>query len=108
MHVGTTSKASKTEAIFFPPPGYFKPLALPPPEPPALSTTSLPLATKPTQESKSAKRKREDEQYEKSSATQPILLPDGGILTFTKHFKYLGNFISYSLRDDHDIEHRIV
>jgi len=45
MHTGTTSKSSKTEAMFFPSPGYFKPLALPPS---ALSTASLPLVTKPS------------------------------------------------------------
>ena len=30
-----------------------------------------------------------------------------GFITSTKHFKYLGGYISYSLRDDYDVEARI-
>ena len=29
------------------------------------------------------------------------------MITFTRHFKYLGSYISYSLKYDYDIEHRI-
>ena len=29
------------------------------------------------------------------------------MITFTRHFKYLGSYILYSLKDDYDIEHRI-
>ena len=32
-------------------------------------------------------------------------MPNGGTITFCKHFKYLDNHISYNLRDDHDIDH---
>ena len=32
---------------------------------------------------------------------------NGGIITYSKHFKYLGTFISYNLRDDYDIDKRI-
>ncbi|EJK51436.1 hypothetical protein THAOC_29389, partial [Thalassiosira oceanica] len=38
--------------------------------------------------------------------TQPIAVKDG-FVTFTMHFKYLGSFISYNLRDDFDIDLRI-
>ena len=101
MHVGPSSKTSKTEAVFFPQPGFFK---LPTPlQPPALSTLSLPLITKPPKESELTKRKREDDQYDNTPETQAIILPDGGIRTFNKHFKYLGNYISYSLSDEYYI-----
>ena len=29
------------------------------------------------------------------------------MITFTRYFKYLGSYISYSLKDDYDIENRI-
>ena len=29
------------------------------------------------------------------------------MITFTRNFKYIGSYISYSLKDDYDIEHRI-
>ena len=31
----------------------------------------------------------------------------GSIITFTMHFKYLGGYILYSLRDDYDVNERI-
>ena len=94
MHVGSAAKASKTEAIFFPAPGFFKLLPLPPSE---ASSFSLPLTTKPKQESEKIRRSREDKCYDNIQETQPIVLPDSGIITFCQHFKYLGNFIIYSL-----------
>ena len=30
-----------------------------------------------------------------------------GNVTFTRHFKYLGSYISYNLRDDHNVDSRI-
>ena len=29
------------------------------------------------------------------------------MITFTRHFKYIGSYISYSLKDYYNIEHRI-
>ena len=55
MHVGSTTKASKMEAVFFPPPGFFKPPSLPNSK---TYGSSLPLVTKPKQESKNKKRLR--------------------------------------------------
>ena len=34
----------------------------------------------------------------------PIKIVDLGIITFTKHFKYLGGYCSYSLKDKYDVE----
>ena len=104
MHVGSETKASETEAVFFPAPGFFKLPILPPSE---ASSSSLPIVEKPKQENEVTKRAREDRCYDNLQETKPIILPDGGIITFCKHFKYLGNFISYSLRDDFDIGHRL-
>ena len=104
MHVGSTTNASKTEAVFFPAPGFFKLLPLTPYK---ASSSSLPLTTKPKKESEKSRRSREDKCYDNIQETQTIVLPDGGIITFFQHFKYLGNFIMYSLRDDFDIEHRL-
>ena len=94
MQVGSATKASKTEAVFFPAPGFFKILPLPPSE---ASYFSIPLTKKPKQESEKTRRSREDKCYDNIQETQPIVLPDGGIITFCQHFKYLGNFITYSL-----------
>ena len=35
------------------------------------------------------------------------LIGESGMITFKRHFKYLGSYIWYSLKDDYDIEHRI-
>ena len=34
----------------------------------------------------------------------PIKIGDLGIITFTKHFKYLGGYCYYSLKDDCDVD----
>ena len=45
--------------------------------------------------------------YDKDTETEDILVDKGGIITFTKYFKYLGSFIYFILNDDHDIAERI-
>ena len=59
----------------------------------------------------SAERARKKAELEKTryfslDQTKPIAVKDG-FVTFTMHFKYLGSFISYNLRDDFDIDLRI-
>ena len=104
MHIGNAKKASKTEAVSPPAPGFFKLPTLPLSED---SSSTLPLVTKPKQENDVTKRAREDKSYDELQETCPVNLPDGGIITFCRHFKYLGNFVSYSLQDDFDIDHRL-
>ena len=58
-------------------------------------------------ESEKAKTEREDRMYDDLPETQPIQVADG-FVTFTKHFKYLGSYISYNLRDDYDIQNRVL
>ena len=49
---------------------------------------------------------REDFVYDRHPETQRVDLDDGYV-GFTKHFPYLGSFISYNLKDDFDISKRI-
>ena len=48
-----------------------------------------------------------DEIYDNSEETARIYLENGFFVDFTKHFKYLGSYISYHLRDNYDIEMRL-
>ena len=57
IHVGSATKASKTEAVFFPAPGFFKLLPLPPSK---ASSFSLSLTANRKQESEKSRRSRED------------------------------------------------
>ena len=45
--------------------------------------------------------------YDDTKETKTFLIGKFGMITFTRHFKYIGSYISYSLKDDYDIEHRI-
>jgi len=45
--------------------------------------------------------------YDATRETDIICVGDDRIVTFTKHFKFLKSFISYSLRNDYDIYHRL-
>ena len=55
---------------------------------------------------RSAHFTREDELYDSDPNTDDFDVIDG-FVSYTKHFKYLGTIISYSLRDDSDINERI-
>jgi hypothetical protein len=60
------------------------------------------IAGKPSKESEKVKMSGEDAIDERQS----VNVKDG-FMTYTKHFKYLGSYISYSLQDDYDIKSRI-
>ena len=45
--------------------------------------------------------------YDGASETMPVKIGDLGIVTFTKHFKYLGGYCSYSLKDDYDVDEQL-
>jgi hypothetical protein len=51
-------------------------------------------------------RECEENLYNKLEETQPIQVEDGYV-TFCRHFKYLGSFISFNLCDDYNIEKRV-
>ena len=93
MHIGTPSKESKTECVFFLPPGNFKPSALPQSTPPT-DPSQLPVTSKPKQESEEQKRKRHDNLYDAAPETALINIREHGHVTFTKRFKYLGGYFS--------------
>ena len=52
-------------------------------------------------------KKRNDQKYEDAEETKPIRIGETGILTFTRHFKYLRSYIPYSLKYNYGIEHSI-
>ena len=53
-------------------------------------------------ESHENKFKREESLYMALTETKQIAVANGNV-TFFPHFKYLGFWISFSLRDDHDV-----
>jgi hypothetical protein len=117
MHIGREKngkiKASKTECVFSPPPQFFPNLN------PTLEDNLInedDVVEKGMPEERrlevleearhNAKTAREDHLYDDLAETQQFTVEDG-FVTFCKHFKYLGSYISYNLRDDFDIETRI-
>ena len=103
MHVGRNGEKSKTECVFFPPPQFFKlPEALTYEQDADENDTAI--TTKP--KNKTLSLKKMDNLYDNLDETKRIHLDDGYV-DFTKHFKYLGNYISYHLRDDYDIDKRL-
>ena len=106
MHVGNVDKALKTECVCFTATGHFKPPQLPSSTIPT-DSSALPVTLKPKQESEEQKRQQHDSLYDTAQETSDVEIGDRGIITFTKHFKYLGGYISYSLWDDHDADERI-
>ena len=63
--------------------------------------------TKTEKENGGTKQKRYDQNYDDAERKKPILIGESGIITFMRHFKYLGSNISYSLKDDYNIVHII-
>ena len=48
----------------------------------------------------------EEEEYTRSRGKE-VIKGKGGFVTFTKHLKYLGGYISYSHQGDYDIDARL-
>ena len=106
MHVGRDEKKAKTEFMYVPTREFFKDL---PEELPAPSDPNCrQLAKKTTKkELKTAEERREELKYRTHPNTQRIILPDGTYLDSCITFKYLGDVVSYNLRDDEAIRERI-
>ena len=47
-----------------------------------------------------------DTSYDEANETNRITVSDG-FLTFTKHFRYIGSFVSYNICDEHDGDGRL-
>ena len=58
------------------------------------------------QESHESRYKREETTYDSLPETRLVIVKDG-FVTFCRHFKYLGSWISFSLREDQDTMKRI-
>ena len=110
MHLGYEKdgkiQPSKTERVFFPPPQHFDKMeATATLENGTETQAEMTIASKRSKESEEAKMSREDACYDRIDETQLVNVRDG-FMTYTKHFKYLGSHISYSLQDDYDIKSR--
>ena len=104
MHVEKGKKASKTECVFFPPPGFLRRKL-------NLSTKNskgkrIMLVINTKQESYDLRYKREETTYNNLPETRLIFVKEV-FVTFCRNFKYLGSWISFYLREDHDIMNRI-
>ena len=93
MHIGSKSKPFKTAYVFFSDPGHFKLLTPPSTELPTDSSSSLPVIPKQKKRNVETRQKIHDQMYNNTKETKPILLGDFGMITFTRHFKYLGSYI---------------
>ncbi|KAL7552852.1 hypothetical protein ACHAWF_016100 [Thalassiosira exigua] len=115
MHIGDETTDSKTKCVYPPPPQFFEDSDFSPrsirnseetDEYGLEDTQLIPEEQHTQQEHEQKKSERGDEIYDALEQTRPIQVAEGRV-TFTKHFKYLGSYVSYNLRDDYDIETRL-
>ena len=102
MHIGRGLKASKIEFIFFLPPGFWGQNSIAP----DTSNNEYALSAR-HKESIDNRNIREEKEYTNLINTEPISVADGTVI-FCLQFKYLGLWISYSLRYDYDVTKRLV
>ena len=94
MHVGKGKKDSKTECVFFLPPGIFgQKLNLPAKN---RKGKRRMLVTKTRHESYESRHKREEITYDNLPKNRLIVVKDG-FVTFCRHLKYLGSWIYFYL-----------
>ena len=101
------SKNPPRQNEFFPVLGYFKLHTPPSTELPTDSSYYIPIIPKQKKENGETRQKINDQMYDNAKETKPILIGESGIITFSRHFKYLGSYISYALKYYYEIEHRI-
>ena len=105
MHIRRGTKMSKTECVFFPPPGFFRrKQILPAQENGGIDTLIEKVIV--VKESHEGKCRREEREYVLLAETRLIVVSDG-FVSFCPHLKYLGSWLSFSLRDDYDVERQI-
>ena len=102
MHIGRGNKASKTECIFFPPPAFFHQKVIVSHEINGENMVSIRRSKQVKRGLHEKKCKREESLYISLTETRQIEVANGNV-TFCPHFKYLGSWISFSLRDDNDV-----
>jgi hypothetical protein len=106
MHIGRGKNPSKTECVFFPPPGLIASHM------PALEqdisykleygNDTLTDNQRQDESKMRARRDQEELMYDTLEETKPITVGDG-FVSFCRHFKYLGSFVSFSLCNDYDL-----
>ena len=96
-------KDSKTECMFIPPCGHFKRVVIITNHAVNDNTVLNFDVESESDEQRKVRYAREDELYDSDPETANFDVI-GGFVSYTKHFKYLGSMISYSLRDDLDIQ----
>ena len=97
IHIDSKSKPSEIECVFFTAPGHFKLPTLPSTELPTDSSSSLLVIPKHKKDNGETRQKRHDQMYDDAKGKNPIPIGEFGMITFMRHFKYLGSYISYSL-----------
>ena len=102
------TKESKTECIFFPSPGHFKQLAIDN----GLSSQQLLILSDDNIENNDDNKRDERTSikqllYNSSSPKTTEVPMKDSFVTYTKTFKYLGSWLSFTRRDDTDFERRI-
>ena len=111
IYVGTGSKASKTEAVYFPSCSKITSWLL---NHESLKNSSYHETFSLVEVGKKEKiisgetlKKIVDGCYEKAVETDDIIVQSINCVSFTKVFKYLGSWIEYNLCDEYDILQRI-
>ncbi len=110
MHIGRNGDKSKTECVFFAPPGFFpaKENVMELQEDEATikaldygneNDVIEMLPQNKAAETEEARTRQEDLLYDNLYETLPIAV-DNGQITFCRHFKYPGLWISYNLCND--------
>ena len=94
--MGRGEKASKTECVFFPPPGFFGRKSIMPADNRMSGKRLLVPKEKTKRDSFESRHEREETEYDDLPKTKPIVVCDG-FFTFCRLFKYMGNWISFSL-----------
>ena len=102
MLVGYEGVKSKTECVFFPPPGFFHDKVIQG----DAKSESEDICIIPKRESNESKIKRENDVCDDLPGTEPIKVSNG-LITFSQFFKCLGSILSCDLQDEREIGFRI-
>ena len=106
MHIGRGAKPSKTEYVLFPPPGFFKRKKILP----AMENGVIKAMVEKTRTVRylhEGKCRQEEREYVSLPKISLVVVSEG-FVTLCVHFKYLGSWLSFYLRDDVDARRRIV
>jgi hypothetical protein len=112
MHIGQREIPSKTECVFFPPPSFFDSHmpALPAQKNDNEINNALGYGEDAlTNDEQCAEgkegscRKKHEELYDELEEMQPITVDDE-LVSFCRHFKYLGSFVSFSLCNNYNVK----